>query len=52
MKLPLTFHGLIEPKEGAYIAHCLEMGLVATADTPDDLPAIMTKLIIRQVEDV
>ena len=52
MKVPLqfTFHVLIERKEEVHVAHCLEMGLVATADTPDDLPAIMVKMIVRQLE--
>jgi hypothetical protein len=48
--LQFTFHVLIEDNQGMHVAYCLEMGLVATADTPDDLPSIMTKMIVRQVE--
>jgi hypothetical protein len=45
-----TFHVLIEPREGVYVAHCLEMGLVATANSQEDLPSIMQKMIVRQLE--
>ncbi len=45
----LTFNIVVEKKEGAHVATCLEMGLVATADNEEDLPAIMDKLIRRQV---
>ena len=48
--LQFTFHVLIEQKEGVHVAYCLEMGLVATSDSVDDLPSVMTKLIVRQVE--
>lgn len=51
MKGPeFRFNVLIEETDGVFIAHCLEMGLVATADQPDDLPSIMGKLVSRQVE--
>jgi hypothetical protein len=47
--MELTFNVVVEEREGVHVATCLEMGLVATADKPDDLPAIMDKLIVRQV---
>jgi len=48
--LQFTFHVLIEHTQGVYVAYCLEMGLVATADIQEDLPSIMTKMIARQIE--
>ncbi len=47
--MELTFNIVVEQKEGVHVATCLEMGLVATADNVEDLPAIMDKLIRRQV---
>ena len=47
--MELTFNVVVEKREGVHIATCLEMGLVATADNPTDLPSIMDKLITRQV---
>jgi len=48
--LQFTFHVLIEETEGVHVANCLELGLVATADTREDLPSIMAKMITRQVQ--
>ena len=45
-----TFHVLIENVEGTYVAHCLEMGLVATSDDTSELSGVMVKLITRQLE--
>lgn len=47
--MKFTFNVVIEQKEGVHVATCLEMGLVATADNEEDLPAIMGKLIHRQL---
>jgi hypothetical protein len=47
--MEFTFNYVVEEREGAFVATCLEMGLVATADKREDLPAIMEKLITRQV---
>ena len=47
--MELTFNIVVEKKEGVHVATCLEMGLVATADNEQDLPAIMDKLIHRQI---
>ena len=47
--MEITFNVVVEQKEGVHIATCLEMGLVATAESVEDLPAIMDKLIRRQV---
>ncbi len=48
--IPMNFtvHVFIEEREGACVATCLEMGLVATADNAEELPRIMEKLITRQ----
>jgi hypothetical protein len=48
--MTLTVHAFIEPRNGSFVATCLEMGLVATADSADELPGIMEKLISRQVK--
>jgi hypothetical protein len=48
--MELRFNTVYEEKEGVFVATCIEMGLVATADRKEDLPAIMDKLIFRQVE--
>jgi hypothetical protein len=45
-----TFNVFIENVEGAYIAHCLEAGLVATSKDIDELPHKMAKMLIRQIE--
>jgi hypothetical protein len=50
MDTTLTFNVVVDEQQGSYVAHCLEMGLVAVSDEPDVLPEIMSKLIIRQVE--
>jgi hypothetical protein len=49
LPMELTFNTVFEEREGAHVAVCLEMGLVATADNKDDLSAIMDKLISRQL---
>jgi hypothetical protein len=48
--MEFTFNIHTERADGAYVAYCLEMGLVATSDDPTMLPSIMSKLIHRQVE--
>ncbi len=48
MLMNFTVHVFIEEREGACLATCLEMGLVASADSADELPGIMEKLITRQ----
>ena len=48
--IDLRFTIYIEKAGGACAAYCLEMGLVAVADSAEELPSIMSKLIIRQVE--
>ena len=50
MKRQFTFNVLIDKQEGIHVAHCLEMGLVAVSEDVEELPAIMSKLIVRQVE--
>jgi len=49
LPMELKFNTVYEEREGVHVATCLEMGLVATADQKDDLPAIMDKLISRQL---
>ena len=46
----LAFHVLVSVEQGAYVAHCLETGLVAASLDQDDAVSKMTKLITRQVE--
>jgi hypothetical protein len=46
----LTFSFVVEEQEGAYVAHCLETGLVATAKDESDVVAKMSKLLDRQVK--
>jgi hypothetical protein len=48
--MEFKFNTVYEEKDGVYIATCIEMGLVATADRKEDLPAIMDKLVFRQVK--
>lgn len=50
MKRQLNFNVLIDEQDGIHVAHCLEMGLVAVSEDVEELPGIMSKLIIRQVE--
>jgi len=50
MGTSLKFNVVVEEREGSYVAHCLEMGLVAVSDDLDALPQIMSKLISRQLE--
>ncbi len=45
----LTFSVLVEKQEEAFIGHCLETGLVATALDEADVLSKMGKLLIRQV---
>lgn len=47
--MELKFNTIYEEKDNVFVATCIEMGLVATADRKEDLPAIMDKLINRQV---
>jgi hypothetical protein len=47
--MELKFNTIYEEKDKVHVATCIEMGLVATADRKEDLPAIMDKLINRQV---
>jgi hypothetical protein len=46
----LSFHVLVEQHADVYVAHCLEMGLVATSLDEEDVTSKMTKLIVRHVE--
>src|ERR1022692_3619867 len=46
-----TFNVFIEPVDGgAYVAHCLEAGLVATSDDRNELPHKMAKMLARQID--
>ena len=45
-----TFNVFIESVDGAYVAHCLEAGLVATSSDFNELPHRMTKMLVRQIE--
>jgi hypothetical protein len=45
-----TFNVFIESVNGAYTAHCLEAGLVATSKDMDELPHRMGKMLVRQIE--
>jgi hypothetical protein len=47
--IELKFHTVYQEREGVHVATCIEMGLVATADRKEDLSAIMSKLISRQI---
>jgi hypothetical protein len=46
----LAFHVLVAQEQGAYVAHCLETGLVAASLDQDDAVSKMTKLITRQID--
>lgn len=48
--MKITVHVLIEECAGTHVARCLEMGLVAAHDDPEQLPSIMAKLVSRQLE--
>jgi hypothetical protein len=48
--MEFKFNTVYEERDGVHIATCIEIGLVATADRKEDLPAIMDKLISRQVK--
>jgi hypothetical protein len=50
MKRQFNFNVLIDEQQGIHVAHCLEMGLVAISEDVEELPAIMSKLIVRQIE--
>jgi len=45
----LTFSMLVEEVQGAFVGHCLETGLVASAITEQDVVAKMSKLLERQI---
>lgn len=45
----ITFHCLIKKEEDLFIAHCLELDIVATATTIKEAQEDMTDLIIAQV---
>lgn len=44
------FTVFIEKNGGCNVAHCLEMGLVAVNPDPDEVLAVMGKLIVRQLQ--
>jgi hypothetical protein len=44
-----TFNVFVESTEGAFIAHCMETGLVATSNDMDELAFKMEKMLFRQV---
>jgi hypothetical protein len=44
-----TFNVFVESTEGAFIAHCMETGLVATSKDPNELAFKMAKMLFRQV---
>jgi hypothetical protein len=46
----LSFNVLVEKIDDAYVAHCLETGLVATSLDRQDVQAKMNKMIVRTVE--
>lgn len=48
-EMAFNFTVFVEKMEGCYIAHCLEMGLVAVHSDQDELFTIMKKLIVRQL---
>ncbi len=50
MTVAQSFNVFIEEHQGSHMAHCLEMGLVAVHDDPDELVTVMTKLIVRQLQ--
>ena len=45
----LTFSVLVEKQQGAFVGHCLETALVATALDESDVLSKMGKLLVRQV---
>jgi hypothetical protein len=46
-----TFNVFIETVEGgAFVAHCLETGLVATSKDCEELPHKMAKMLVRQIQ--
>jgi hypothetical protein len=49
-KMKFTFNVLVYSEAGTNIAHCMEMGLVATHDDADEIVPIMNKLIFRQLQ--
>lgn len=47
--MEFKFTTVYEERDGVFVATCIEMGLVATADSKEDLPGTMEKLISRQL---
>jgi hypothetical protein len=48
MTKQITFNILLEKNQDIFVAHCLEMGLVATSLDKMDVVSKMTKMIQRQ----
>lgn len=46
----LSFSVLVEEQQGAFIGHCLETGLVATALDESDVLSKMSKMLVRQIQ--
>ena len=46
----MTFNVLIKKEKGIYIAHCLELDIVATADTTDQVEKDIIDLIMTQID--
>jgi len=48
--LAMTFNVLIKKEDDIYIAHCLELDIVATADTVNQAKKDIISLIIAQID--
>jgi hypothetical protein len=49
MQKQLSFHIVVQPMDGGFVATCLETGFVATDLDQDDAVSKMSKLIARTV---
>jgi hypothetical protein len=47
--MEFTVNVVVEERDGAFVATCLEMGLIATSDNREELPATMEILVTRQL---
>lgn len=50
MKTSITFNILIKKEEDYFIAHCLELDIVATADTVEEVKEDILSLMKAQIE--
>ena len=48
--LAMTFNVLVKEKDNTFVAHCLELDIVATADTVNQVKNDIISLIIAQID--